>query len=190
MSVKLHGSVKWERDVERTPTACCSLAAHVSINAACVGDGVDSLHSRWQVVDVTSEPLFHVFSEAYAVRVEARAIQIFYHVTLHFSVSRWFTLCQSDQSDDWASQSSDCSANRCENVFFDSWLIAKRRRDKKGIQCFLVYFMCLLLCYLWRLRCQCTKGVETSVMAWLLAVYLLMTMLMIIVYMCKYRTVA
>lgn len=95
MSVRLHGSVKWERDVERTPTACCSLAAHVSINAACVGDGVDSLHSRWQVVDVTSEPLSHVFSEAYAVRVEARAIQIFYHVTLHFSVSRWFILCQS-----------------------------------------------------------------------------------------------
>lgn len=32
-------------------------------------------------------------------------------------------------------------------MFFDSWLIAKRRRGKKGIQCFLVYFMCLLLCY-------------------------------------------
>lgn len=184
MSVRLHGSVKWERDVERTPTACCSLAAHVSINAACVGDGVDSLHSRWQVVDVTSEPLSHVFSEAYAVRVEARAIQIFYHVTLHFSVSRWFTLCQSYII------LYHCSPNRCEKVFFDSWLIAKRRRDKKGIQCFLVYFMCLLLCYLWRLRRQCTKRVETSVMAWLLAVYLLMTMLMIIVYMCKYRTVA
>lgn len=182
MSVRLHGSVKWERDVERTPTACCSLAAHVSINAACVGDGVDSLHSRWQVVDVTSEPLFHVFSEAYAVRVEARAIQIFYHVTLHFS--------SLDDSHFASLISSDCSPNRCEKVFFDSWLIAKRRRDKKGIQCFLVYFMCLLLCYLWRLRRQCTKRVETSVMAWLLAVYLLMTMLMIIVYMCKYRTVA
>lgn len=67
---------------------------------------------------------------------------------------------------------------------------SKKEKGQKGIQCFLVYFMCLLLCYLWRLRRQCTKRVETSVMAWLLAVYLLMTMLMIIVYMCKYRTVA
>lgn len=182
MSVRLHGSVKWERDVERTPTACCSLAAHVSINAACVGDGVDSLHSRWQVVDVTSEPLSHVFSEAYAVRVEARAIQIFYHVTLHFSVSRWFTLCQSYIIGLFREPMWKC-------VFWQL-VDSKKEKGQKRNTVFLVYFMCLLLCYLWRLRRQCTKRVETSVMAWLLAVYLLMTMLMIIVYMCKYRTVA
>ena len=48
-SVVLHRFVQLERNVERTPTACCSPAADVSISAACVGDGVNSWHSQWQL---------------------------------------------------------------------------------------------------------------------------------------------
>lgn len=55
--------------MERTPTACCSLAA-VSINAACVGDEVDSAS-----VHVTSEPHSHFLK--YVAKVNVRTIKTY-----------------------------------------------------------------------------------------------------------------